>query len=70
MGKIRLMQRILANDKANLISEISFLAGKAPKNRSKELLLGYDVAKELLRGYSWEEKVKDDSEFQKLIAKE
>ena len=60
--------RILANDKANLISESSFLAGKAPKNRSKELLLGYDVAKELL-GYSWEEKVKDDSEFQKLIGK-
>ena len=67
-GKNQTYARILANDKANLISEISFLAGKAPKNRSKELLLGYDVAKELL-GYSWEEKVKDDSEFQKLIGK-
>lgn len=67
-GKNQTYARILANDKANLISESSFLAGKAPKNRSKELLLGYDVAKELL-GYSWEEKVKDDSEFQKLIGK-
>ncbi|HII4440869.1 TPA: ABC transporter permease [Clostridium perfringens] len=67
-GKNQTYARILANDKANLISESSLLAGKAPKNRSKELLLGYDVAKELL-GYSWEEKVKDDSEFQKLIGK-
>lgn len=67
-GKNQTYARILANGKANLISESSFLAGKAPKNRSKELLLGYDVAKELL-GYSWEEKVKDDSEFQKLIGK-
>lgn len=67
-GKNQTYARILANDKANLISESSFLVGKAPKNRSKELLLGYDVAKELL-GYSWEEKVKDDSEFQKLIGK-
>ncbi|MFH5897542.1 ABC transporter permease [Clostridium perfringens] len=67
-GKNQTYARILANDKSNLISESSFLAGKAPKNRSKELLLGYDVAKELL-GYSWEEKVKDDSEFQKLIGK-
>lgn len=67
-GENQTYARILANDKANLISESSFLAGKAPKNRSKELLLGYDVAKELL-GYSWEEKVKDDSEFQKLIGK-
>lgn len=67
-GKNQTYARILANDKANLISESSFLAGKAPKNRSKELLLGYDVAKEFL-GYSWEEKVKDDSEFQKLIGK-
>ncbi len=67
-GKNQTYARILANDKANLISESSFLAGKAPKNRSKELLLGYDVAKGLL-GYSWEEKVKDDSEFQKLIGK-
>ncbi|EOT2959155.1 ABC transporter permease [Clostridium perfringens] len=67
-GKNQTYARILANDKVNLISESSFLAGKAPKNRSKELLLGYDVAKELL-GYSWEEKVKDDSEFQKLIGK-
>ncbi len=67
-GKNQTYARILANDKANLISESSLLAGKVPKNRSKELLLGYDVAKELL-GYSWEEKVKDDSEFQKLIGK-
>ncbi|MCX0386165.1 ABC transporter permease [Clostridium perfringens] len=67
-GKNQTYARILANDKSNLISESSLLAGKAPKNRSKELLLGYDVAKELL-GYSWEEKVKDDSEFQKLIGK-
>ncbi|EGT5619978.1 ABC transporter permease [Clostridium perfringens] len=67
-GKNQTYARILANDKAKLISESSLLAGKAPKNRSKELLLGYDVAKELL-GYSWEEKVKDDSEFQKLIGK-
>lgn len=67
-GKNQTYARILANDKTNLISESSLLAGKAPKNRSKELLLGYDVAKELL-GYSWEEKVKDDSEFQKLIGK-
>ncbi|HFD2039661.1 TPA: FtsX-like permease family protein [Clostridium perfringens] len=67
-GKNQTYARILSNDKANLISESSLLAGKAPKNRSKELLLGYDVAKELL-GYSWEEKVKDDSEFQKLIGK-
>ncbi|HAT4307553.1 TPA: ABC transporter permease [Clostridium perfringens] len=67
-GKNQTYARILANDKANLISESSLLAGKAPKNRSKELLLGYDVAKEIL-GYSWEEKVKDDSEFQKLIGK-
>ncbi|MDZ5148791.1 FtsX-like permease family protein [Clostridium perfringens] len=67
-GKNQTYARILANDKANLISESSLLAGKVPKNRSKELLLGYDVAKELL-GYSWEDKVKDDSEFQKLIGK-
>lgn len=67
-GKNQTYARILANDKSNLISESSLLAGKVPKNRSKELLLGYDVAKELL-GYSWEEKVKDDSEFQKLIGK-
>lgn len=67
-GKNQTYARILANDKTNLISESSLLAGKALKNRSKELLLGYDVAKELL-GYSWEEKVKDDSEFQKLIGK-
>ncbi|EPB9401884.1 ABC transporter permease [Clostridium perfringens] len=67
-GKNQTYARILANDKSNLISESSLLAGKAPKNRSKELLLGYDVAKELL-GYSWEEKVKYDSEFQKLIGK-
>ncbi|MDK0560288.1 ABC transporter permease [Clostridium perfringens] len=67
-GKNQTYARILANDKSNLISESSLLAGKAPKNRSKELLLGYDVAKELL-GYSWEDKVKDDSEFQKLIGK-
>lgn len=67
-GKNQTYARILANDKANLISESSLLAGKVPKNRSKELLLGYDVAKELL-GYSWEEKVKDDFEFQKLIGK-
>lgn len=67
-GKNQTYARILANDKTNLISESSLLAGKAPKNRSKELLLGYDVAKELLE-YSWEDKVKDDSEFQKLIGK-
>lgn len=67
-GKNQTYARILANDKDNLISESSLLAGKVPKNRSKELLLGYDVAKELL-GYSWEDKVKDDSEFQKLIGK-
>ncbi len=67
-GKNQTYARILANDKSNLISESSLLAGKVPKNRSKELLLGYDVAKELL-GYSWEDKVKDDSEFQKLIGK-
>ncbi|WP_283691147.1 ABC transporter permease [Clostridium perfringens] len=67
-GKNQTYARILANDKANLISESSLLAGKVPKNRSKELLLGYDVSKELL-GYSWEDKVKDDSEFQKLIGK-
>ena len=41
-GKNQTYARILANDKANLISESSFLAGKAPKNRSKELLLGSD----------------------------
>lgn len=67
-GKVQIYSRILANDKANLIPESSILIGKAPRSRSKELLLGYDVAKELL-GYTWDEKVKDDSEFQKLIGK-
>lgn len=67
-GKVQIYSRILANDKANLIPESSILVGKAPRPRSKELLLGYDVAKELL-GYTWDEKVKDDSEFQKLIGK-
>lgn len=67
-GKVQIYSRILANDKANLIAESSILVGKAPRPRSKELLLGYDVAKELL-GYTWDEKVKDDSEFQKLIGK-
>lgn len=67
-GKVQTYSRILANDKANLIPESSILVGKTPRPRSKELLLGYDVAKELL-GYTWEEKVKDDSEFQQLIGK-
>ncbi|MDZ5253448.1 ABC transporter permease [Clostridium sp. LIBA-8841] len=67
-GKVQTYSRVLANDKANLIPESSILVGKTPRPRSKELLLGYDVAKELL-GYTWEEKVKDDSEFQQLIGK-
>lgn len=67
-GKTQIYSRILANDKVNLISESDLLAGKTPRPRSKELLLGYDVAKELL-GYTWEEKVTDDSEFQQLIGK-
>lgn len=67
-GKVQTYSRVLANDKANLIPESSILVGKTPRSRSKELLLGYDVAKELL-GYTWEEKVKDDSEFQQLIGK-
>ncbi|MDZ4993814.1 FtsX-like permease family protein [Clostridium perfringens] len=67
-AKVQTYSRVLANDKANLIPESSILVGKTPRPRSKELLLGYDVAKELL-GYTWEEKVKDDSEFQQLIGK-
>lgn len=67
-GKVQTYSRVLANDKANLIPESSILVGKAPRPRSKELLLGYDVAKELL-GYTWDEKVEDESEFQQIIGK-
>ncbi|EGT3617273.1 ABC transporter permease [Clostridium perfringens] len=67
-GKVQTYSRVLANDKANLIAESSILVGKAPRPRSKELLLGYDVAKELL-GYTWDEKVEDESEFQQIIGK-
>lgn len=67
-GKVQTYSRVLANDKANLIPESSILVGKAPRPRSKELLLGYDVAKELL-GYTWDEKVEDESEFKQIIGK-
>lgn len=67
-GKVEAYSRMLANDKVSLTPENELLAGKAPRPRSKEVLIGYDVAKELL-GYTWDQKVENESEFKELIGK-
>lgn len=59
--------RVLATDFISNKEE-DLLFGRYPRNGSKEIVLGYESAKELL-GYTWEEKVKSDDEFNKLIGK-
>lgn len=44
------------------------IAGRYPRNKSREVVIGYDLAKELL-GYTWEEEITDDSVMSELVGK-
>ncbi|AYE34614.1 ABC transporter permease [Clostridium septicum] len=59
--------RVLATDFITNKEE-DLLFGRYPRKGSKEIVLGYETAKELL-GYTWEEKVKDEDEYNSLIGK-
>lgn len=44
------------------------IVGRYPRDKSREVIIGYDVAKELL-GYSWEEEITDNSIMSELVGK-
>lgn len=48
--------------------EGKLLYGRYPRAKSREILLGYEVSKELL-GYTWEDKLEDDSILEDLVGK-
>ncbi|WP_346888183.1 FtsX-like permease family protein [Clostridium sp. UBA1056] len=46
----------------------NLLYGRYPRKKSREIILGYELAKELL-GYTWETKLEDDSVLEELVGK-
>lgn len=48
--------------------EDELLVGRNPRAKSREVVIGYEMAKQLI-GLTWEDKVKDDSIFEELIGK-
>lgn len=59
---------ILSKDDYNDIEE-NLIAGRLPRKGSKEIILDEEAAKQLL-GYSWEDKLEDLSEFERLVGKQ
>lgn len=57
---------VLAKEEFKDITEEELIAGHIPKKGSKEVLLGHEVAKELL-GYGWGDKVQNKEEFNSLV---
>lgn len=48
--------------------EGELLAGRNPRAKSREVIIGYEMAKQLL-GFTWEDTVEDDAVFEELVGK-
>lgn len=57
---------ILAKDDYSQMKEEHVLAGRFPTPGTREIIIGYDVAKQLL-GYEWGEKITDPQEVEQLV---
>lgn len=57
---------ILAVDDYSSIDENKIQIGRLPNTGTREIIIGYEMAKELL-GYSWDQKITDQSELENLI---
>lgn len=67
VDKVQSYGRFLAVDTfANKKGEV--LAGRYPRDKSREVIVGYDLAKELL-GYSWDTEIVDSSAMEQLVGK-
>lgn len=67
VDKVQSYGRFLAVDTfADKKGEV--LAGRYPRDKSREVIVGYDLAKELL-GYSWETEIVDNSVMEQLVGK-
>lgn len=67
-GIVEYSTRMLGKDDFSGSKSVDIIVGKIPSKRTKEVILGYNVAKELL-GYEWDAKVRDVSEFEELVGK-